>query len=231
METLRGHRPGQTRKYIRVDARLVGSALSLLLALFCCAAVTAAGTYFQGRLVFEWVDEEPFVAAMRLVEPFTFRQENGETWLVPAGSVVDGRSLSPLFVRVMGHPFEGAFRKTAVVYDHAARDMTRSWEEAQRMFFEGSVAEGVLPIEAKVMYALMNATGSRWALHESSTCFVHCHSGDLHLTWRPIVVDEQVLALAGWVRSEDPSLEEIEAKVKQVILHPGPHVFAYVRER
>ena len=79
METLRGHRPGQTRKYIRVDARLVGSALSLLLALFCCAAVTAAGTYFQGRLVFEWVDEEPFVAAMRLVEPFTFRQENGET--------------------------------------------------------------------------------------------------------------------------------------------------------
>lgn len=197
----------------------------------CSAALAAGGGHFDGRLILEWVDDDPFIAQMKLVEPFSFQQASGEIWLVPAGSLVDGRSLPPLFVHMMGHPFDGAFRKTAVIYDHAARDMKRPWQQAQRMFFESSVAEGIMPIEAKVMYALLNATGSRWEVRESGSCFVNCHSAAADLKWRPLFVDEQVKMLPGWVRNNDPSLEQIEARVTQIILHPGPHVFTYVPEK
>ncbi len=202
-----------------------------VLALACGAAVAAQEAHFDGRIVVEWVDENQFVASMRLVENFSFTEAGGKTWLVPAGSVVDGRSLAPLFVRLSGHPFEGGFRQTAVIYDHAAKQQAQPWQDAQRMFFEGSVTEGILPIEAKVNYLLINATGPRWVVRGESTCFNQCHhTGDTELVWRPLIDDEPVVGLIGWVRAEDPSTKEIERRVDEVILHPGPHIFGYVRD-
>jgi hypothetical protein len=97
------------------------------------------------------------------------------------------------------------------------------------MFYEASIVEGVLPIEAKVMFMLMNAGGSRWAERRSSNCFNSCHAGDSELSWRPLVDDDQVIALVSWVREGDPSLDEIERRVEETLLHRGPHIFAYVR--
>ena len=97
------------------------------------------------------------------------------------------------------------------------------------MFYEASIVEGVLQIEAKVTFMLMNAGSSRWAERRSSVCFSACHVGDSELSWRPLVDDEQVIALVSWVRRVDPSLEEIERRVGETLLHRGPHIFAYVR--
>lgn len=206
-------------------------ALLFVLTVVCSAAFAAQAGRFDGRIIVEWVDENPFVASMRLVEDFSFTQSSGKTWLVPAGSIVDGRSISPLFVHLSGHPFEGGFRQSAVVYDHAAKQQTQPWQEAQKMFFEASVAEGILPIEAKVMFLLINATGPRWVVRGESSCFNQCHhTGDPELVWRPLVDDEPVLGLIGWVRDEDPSMQEIEQRVGEVFLHPGPHVFGHVRD-
>ena len=205
-------------------------ALVISVAFACGAALASGVARFEGRLVLEWVDESPFVAAMRLVDAFSFQQQDGRMWVVPASGIVDGRSMPPLFVSMMGHPFEGGFRKTAVVYDYAVKDKKQPWQDTQRMFYEASIAEGILPIEAKVMYMLLNALGSRWALRDSSTCFSHCHAGASELVWRPLVDDEPVVALVSWVRQDDPSLEAIEQRVSTVILHPGPHVFAHVRQ-
>jgi len=202
----------------------------ITLACACGAAIADDVARFEGRIVLEWLDEIPFVAAMRMVEPFAFTQQDGTVWVVPAGGVVDGRAIPPLFVSVMGLPFDGGFRKTAVVYDYAAKDQKQSWQDAQRMFFEGSITEGILPIEAKVMYTLLNATGSRWEVRDAGTCFSQCHTGNSELVWRPVFDDEPVIALVSWVRQDDPSLEEIEQRVSGVILHPGPHTFGYVRE-
>lgn len=211
-----------------------GSRITVLLSVLtaaCSAVLAAQAARFDGRIVVEWVDENQFVASMRLVEDFSFIQASGEIWLVSTGSVVDGRSMSPLFVRLSGHPFEGGFRRTAVVYDHAAKQQARPWKDAQRMFFEGSVAEGTLPIEAKVMYLLINATGPRWVVRGESSCFNQCHhTGDPELVWRPLVDEEPVVGLIGWVRDEDPSMDEIEQRVDEVILHPGPHIFGHVRD-
>ena len=204
--------------------------LLLTLAALCSGGLLAAGQpRFDGRLILEWIEDNQFVAAMRLVEQFSFIQATGKTWTVPVGGVVDGRSLSPLFVRLSGHPFEGGFRKAAVVYDYASKEMSQPWRQAQHMFLEGSVTEGILPIEAKVMYLLLNATGPRWVVREDSSCFDQCHTGDSELAWRPLVDDDPVIALVSWVREDDPSLEEIDQRVSDVILHPGPHIFGYVR--
>jgi hypothetical protein len=206
--------------------------LLFVLAMVCGGAVFAAQeARFDGRIIVEWVDDNEFVASMRLVKNFSFTQANGKTWPVPAGSIVDGRSMSPLFVRLSGHPFEGGFRRTAVVYDHAAKQQSQPWQEVQQMFFEGSVTEGILPIEAKVMYLLVNATGPRWVVRGESSCFNQCHhTGDPELVWRPLVDDDPVVALVSWLREEDPSLEDIGQRVSDVILHPGPHIFGHVRD-
>ena len=200
-----------------------------MLALCSGLALAAGKGRFHGGVILEWVDDSPFIASMRLVDEFSFQQANGKSWVVPAETILDGRFASPLFAQLMGHPFEGGFRKTAIVYDHVVKDMTQPWPEAQRMFYEASIVEGVLPIEAKVMYMLMSAGGTRWAERRSSTCFISCHSADSELSWRPLVDDEQVIALVSWVRTDDPSLDEIDQRVDDTLLHRGPHIFSYVR--
>lgn len=203
--------------------------LLIVFAVFSGLALAAEKGRFHGRVVLEWVDDSPFIATMRLVEEFSFQQANGKSWVVPAQTTLDGRFAPPLFKRLMGHPFEGGFRRTAIVYDYVVKDMTRPWPEAQRMFYEASVVEGVLPVEAKVMYMLMNAGGTRWAERYSNGCFGSCHASAPELSWRPLVDEEQVVALVSWVRQADPSLDEIERRVDETLLHRGPHIFAYVR--
>ena len=217
------------------STRAVHSIRCRILALLTVVAICSSGLLaaqqsgFKGLVVVEWVDDGQFVAQMRLVEDFSFSQAGGKTWLVPSGSRIDGRSMSPLFVQISGSPFDGGFRKAAIIYDYATKDMSQPWHEAQQMFYEASLAEGVLPIEAKVMYLLLYATGPRWAIRGKSSCFNHCHTAVSELAWRPLVDDEPVVALVGWVREENPALEQIEQRAKQAILHPGPHIFGYVR--
>jgi hypothetical protein len=129
---------------------------------------------------------------------------------------------------VVGNPFQSAFRKTAVVYDYVAKSQEESWEDAQHMFYDGALVEGILPVEAKVMYMLLNATGLRWEKRGTADCYGRCHVKDADLDWTPKVRDEQVLALVSWVRAEDPSLDEIERQVGSVILEKGPHIIGRI---
>jgi hypothetical protein len=183
-----------------------------------------AGGTFEGRVVAEWSDD-PFIPKMRLKEELLFRQNGGDTWVVPAEATVDGRSMPKLFVSLVGDPFTSGFLKSAVTYDYAVKAKARRWKDAQRMFVEGSVVEGVDKTDAKVMYTLLQATGSRWAVRWMSGCYGRCHAPDAELEWRPRVDDGKVLALVDWVRQQAPSLEAIEQRVDEVILEPGPHIF------
>ena len=110
-----------------------------------------------------------------------------------------------------------------------AKAKTRRWKDAQRMFLEGSVVEGSQTIDAKVMYMLLHATGSRWAVRWMSGCYGRCHAADSELEWRPRVDDEKVIALVTWVRQNDPSLEVIERRVGEVIIEAGPHIVGPAR--
>ena len=123
---------------------------------------------------------------MRTVEDFGFRQTKGKFWKVTRGQVFDGKGMPPLFSYLLGPPYEGSFRKSSMVYESATQRMTEKWDEAQRMFFEAAVAEGVAPRDAKVMYLLLALQGSRWEV-PGSRCFGSCHGVSDPLEWRPVI--------------------------------------------
>ena len=184
---------------------------------------------FEGRVVVEWLDD-PFVPKMRLVEPFAYRQPEGRVWAVPGGHIVKGRGLPPLFRDLIGQPFNGGFRKSSIVYDYVTQEMTEPWEDAQHMFLDASGAEGVTQAEAKGMYMLLRAQGSRWEVPDS-TCYGHCHGKEEPLLWRPVIDEVAVGELLGWVRRSNPGLSEIDERVQSAILDPGPHIFPQQRCR
>ena len=182
---------------------------------------------FEGKVIVEWLDD-PYVLNMRMLEELVFRPSDGKSWVVPVDAVVDGRSMPTLFVSLTGRPFNSAFRKTTLVYDYAAKSKQRSWDEAQAMFYEGALSEGVVPVEAKVIYMLLKATGLRWAERGDRDCYGRCHPRDANLEWSPRVNEEEVIALVSWVRSEDPPLDEIDRRVGKLILDDSPHMIGRI---
>jgi hypothetical protein len=142
---------------------------------------------------------------------------------------VKGTGLPPLFRDLIGQPFDGAFRKSSIVYDYVTHKMTEPWDDAQHMFLDASVAEGVTQAEAKAMYMLLRAQGSRWEVPDSK-CYSHCHGKGTPLLWRPLVDEAVVGELLGWVRRNNPSLAEIEQRAQTAMLYPGPHVFPHRRQ-
>jgi len=147
---------------------------------------------FEGRAVVERLDEG-FVPSVRAVEDFGFRQAKGKFWKVTHGQVFDGKDMPPLLFDLVGPPYEGSFRSSAMVYESAAQRRTEKWDEAQRMFFEAAVAEGVAPRDAKVMYLLLAIQGSRWEV-PGSRCFGSCHGVSGPLEWRPVMSSPQRIA-------------------------------------
>jgi hypothetical protein len=204
-----------------------------LLLLVAMAALSVGGLAaeigeFQGRVIVEWLDD-PFVPTMRLVEPFAFRQPDEKVWAVTGRHIIKGTGFPPLFRDHFGQPFTGGFRKSSIVYDYVTQKMMQPWDDAQHMFRDASIAEGVAQTEAKAMYMLLRAQGSRWEVPDSK-CYGRCHGKSKRLLWRPLVDEETVGELLGWVRRNNPSLAEIEQSAQAATLYPGPHVFLHRRQ-
>jgi len=203
--------------------------VALVISVLAVSAISLAeetgGAGFEGRVVLEPVGGDPFVPSYRLGERLVFLQGNGTEWISPAGAILDGRSVPSLFVKVIGHPFESTFRKSAVTYDYAVKIKQHSWETAQRMFQEALLAEGISESDAKVMYLLLSGSGTRWALPGPNSCFSRCHTDSKELEWRPRVDDEKLLSLVAWVQADNPELDQIDQRARATILEPGPHIF------
>ena len=201
----------------------------LVMTVLAVSAVSQAresdGATFEGRVVLEPVGDDPFVPEFRLGEQLVFRQGDGTEWISPSGAILDGRSVPSLFVKVIGHPFESTFRKSAVSYDYAVKSKQQPWETAQRMFFDALLVEGVPESDAKVMYLLLSGSGTRWALPGPNSCFSRCHTDSKELEWRPRVDDEKLLALIAWTQADNPELDQIDQRARATILEPGPHIF------
>lgn len=189
----------------------------------------AVGGRFEGDAELERLDDDPFVPRFRVISELRFEQASGEVWLTPADSIVDGRSVPLMFIQLAGNLFDRKFRKTAITYDYAVQSKYHSWKKVHRMFYDGTLTEGVQPLEAKVMYLLLSASGSRWAPHGPDSCFSRCHNGAEELEWRPRVDEEKLASLLNWVRTENPSLEAIDQRASAAIIEKGPHIFGTVR--
>jgi hypothetical protein len=219
---------GQATMRLGIEESEAGMKRLLVLvagACMCCAALSAETGRFAGKVVVEWLDDDPFVPTMRLAEDFAFEDANGKSWVAQKGHVLDGRSLPPAFRALVGQPFAGDYRKSCVLYDYYVHTMAEPWPDVHRMFYRAALAEGVDAVEAKVMYLVLFAQGSRWEVHGSS-CFGSCHAAAPALVWRPVVHEEDLRPLAERIRQSNPSLEQIEQWAIGAIHKPGPHIFA-----
>ncbi len=115
--------------------------------------------YFEGEVVASW---DSGGRTMTLREDFFYVDPYNRRWSAPAGSVVDGASIPAAFWTIVGGPFEGRYRKASVVHDVGCHEMTASWEDVHRMFFDACVCGGVDLQTAKILYYAVYHFGPRW---------------------------------------------------------------------
>ena len=181
---------------------------------------------FIGRVVVELLDSIEFDHKLRLVEDFGFHDPDGKVWLARKDGILEGCSMPPEVRALL--PLEGGLRKAFVVHDYFCREKTDPWRQTHRMLYHANLAEHVTRPEAKVVHMAMHAVGWRWETRQSS-CFRTCHQGARVLAWKPVSEPVDIKPLIDWIWQQDPSLEEIEARVDGLIRKPGPHLFGQVR--
>jgi Protein of unknown function (DUF1353) len=204
----------------------MNKSIFLLAAACACATALAAGYgKFSGKVVVEWLDQDGAQPKMKLLDDFVFEDATGKTWLTPKGYVIDGASIPPAFQSLIGPPFAGGYRKAAVVHDYYCRAKAEPWKSVHRMFYDASLAGGVVEAEAKVMFMAVYAQGPRWE-SKGSRCYYSCHASAAQLAWKPVVSEMDLRPIVDWIQEADPGLDEIEQRVDAVTKKPGPHLFA-----
>lgn len=199
---------------------------AILMLTMCCAAgvLAAQDGAFIGRVVAEWIDDDPFIQKLRLQQPFAYRDSRGSLWTADGAHVLDGRSFPPIAQDLIGPVFAGELRRANLMFDYQCKAMTMSWRAVHRMYHDAVLTQGVPALDAKLAYASVYATGPRWETRDSS-CFKTCHANLPALAWKPQVEPEVVKPVLEWIRANDPSIEQIERRVNAVVLKPGPHLF------
>ncbi|WP_218115193.1 DUF1353 domain-containing protein [Pseudomonas putida] len=101
----------------------------------------------------------------RLLMDFTYKGPRPDElfWLAPKDAITDGASIPRIAWNVIGAPFEGQYRKAAIIHDVACVERTRSWQVTHRAFYTAMRAAGVAETQAKIMYAAVYHFGPRWA--------------------------------------------------------------------
>ena len=99
---------------------------------------------------------------MVLLNELRYTDPYGKVWVAPAGSRVNGASVPRAFWTLIGGPFEGKYRKASVLHDVAYEKQTRSWEEADLMFYNAMRCSGVGALTAKTMYYALRRHGRHW---------------------------------------------------------------------
>ena len=72
--------------------------------------------YYNGEPVTKWNSDG---RTMTLLTELRYTDPQGEVWVAPIGSVVDGASIPRYLWSVMGGPFEGKYRNASVLHDVA----------------------------------------------------------------------------------------------------------------
>ncbi|MCP4386117.1 MAG: DUF1353 domain-containing protein [Hyphomicrobiales bacterium] len=182
----------------------------LLLPILATVAEEEEHGRFIGRVAVEWLDNGDS-RNMRLLEEFSYVDQTGKAWTVPEGAVVNGASIPRPFWALIGPPFVGAYRRASVIHDYHCETMSEPWKAVHRMFYEASRAGGVDKVTAKVMYAAIYGGGPRWTEATSD------RAGRPRRLPKPDLTEESAEALETWIRSEDPSLDEVEMRVEGTV--------------
>src|ERR1700730_3625634 len=116
----------------------------------------------------------------------------------------------------MGGPFAGQYRNASVLHDVAYDQHIRSWQECDRMFYNAMRCSGVNALEAKTMFYALYRFGHhgvfaiKKAKRVKQTEPLVAQAEDVP---RAIAVSQsEIDATRDWIRSTEPSLEQIEQR-------------------
>jgi hypothetical protein len=204
--------------------------LAVTLATCCaCPLLQAEEATFSGRVMLELVEEIAHDHQLRLLQDFSFRDEYGREWRAPSGALLDGWTIPRELRGLQGLPLESEFRKSAVLHDHFSQAKSGRWRDVHRMLYSASLAEGIPPTDAKVLYMIVYASGWRWE-PKGSSCYGSCHAAAAMLAWRPDATAAELAPVADWLQQSDPTLEQIDQRVDAALKRPGPHLFTQLRQ-
>src|SRR5216683_2651551 len=168
--------------------------------------------YYNGEPVTKW---NPDGRTMTLLTELRYTDPQGVVWIAPIGSVVDGASIPRSLWSIMGGPFEGKYRNASVLHDVAYDQRNRPWEVCDRMFYNAMRCSGVNSVEAKTMYYALHKFGRHWKVSIKKAKRVKPSelAAQAEKFPRAIQVNsEQVDQARDWIRSANPTLEEIEQR-------------------
>lgn len=181
--------------------------------------------HFVGELVLKDLDPEGL--RFTLDQPFGYVDPSGTMWQAEKGLVTDGASIPWPLWSIVGGPFEGQFRRAAVIHDFYCDRKYRAWHKVHRVLYDAMITGGVGTAKAKLMYYAVWRFGPRWLVTEIVPCApdpsigkycatVTATSVELSVE-RPIVEQKDVAGakieldeVADKVSKEDVSLDEIE---------------------
>ncbi len=196
-----------------MKSTVVASLVFIGLALAPLPATGQSTGRFAGQLVLEWLNNESGPDRdMRLVEPFAFHDGRGNEWAVPAGAVVNGASIPRLLWPVFGSPFVGDHRRASVVHDHFCTLKNRRWQAVHRMFYDALIASGVPELQALILYGAVFAGGPRW----TGVAGIEPGAPEVLTEW-PEFSEDDFKVLEAWIRSNDPTREEVEREAQRLI--------------
>jgi len=169
--------------------------------------------FYSGEPVTKW---NPDGRTMTLLSELRYTDPQGEVWVAPAASVVDGASIPRYLWSIMGGPFEGQYRNASVLHDVAYEKHNRPWQDCDRMFYNAMRCSGVNAVEAKTMYYTLYKFGHHWKFPIKRGKPVK-YEGQMVARAEEIpraipVNPTQINEVRDWISNTDPTLEQIEQR-------------------
>jgi len=153
--------------------------------------------------------------SMTLLNELRYTDPKRVVWIAPAGSQVDGASIPRSLWTIMGGPFEGRYRNASVLHDVAYDKKDRPWQECDRMFYNAMRCSGFGAVEAGTIYYALYKFGRHWKFEIRRAKRVKPSEliAQTEQFPRAIPVNTtQVNEARDWIRSAEPSLEQIEQR-------------------
>jgi hypothetical protein len=173
--------------------------------------------YYSDSPITRW---DPDGRNMTLLNELRYTDPNGEVWIAPAGSVVDGASIPKSLWSIMGGPFEGKYRNASVLHDVSYDQHKRPWQDCDRMFYHAMRCSGVSAAEAGTMYYALYKFGHHWKfpirkakpLSKKERMALAEPAQPVELPRAIPVNSNQIDDARDWIRNTEPSLEQIEQR-------------------
>jgi hypothetical protein len=197
-------------------AKTLGACVVFALILISGDALAQQQDRFVGELVLR--DNDPNGRYFELMEPFGYIDLKGDRWQAEKGLVTDGASIPQILWSIVGGPYEGPYRRAAIIHDFYCDRKYRSWERVHRVFYDAMLTGGVGPLKAKLMYYAVWRFGPRWSVAEIVPCVPNPGLGKFCADFKPIALQitaERPVVEQGDLASATQELVDVSARIER----------------